>query len=363
VLVPTTSVSLIPLQDLAQIFSISQNVFEFFVSEPLHIKPTDASEFKFSIQRPAIEAASYKSAISRYITQFDYYPQIDSFLSSARNLPLLLRENGFVLQKTEVVVIGREQFMWDEDGEECVITGIYKDDGWTALFDDRLDGSATHGNVCLVSLEKFFIDEAGLSEPLVRELNLDGYPPSMQRQLAERVYLAHNISYFLLYRIFHGTSVGRGHQRDCIMDTNYEGGLGNNLAANKVCSSCSEKFRAASLSPETSAFFSADAVVAACQCLTRSVQRIIKIEHFAKRVRKVAYTLLSIVAVGLIISVVASVDYSPKDGVLTGFYKALMVKPPILAILIVKITFCAILVLGLCNVLCSWVTRSSKEDI
>jgi len=100
---------------------VSQDVFAFQVTPPLAFRRTPNSNFQFAQQIPADKVTqNYDAAVSRYLTQHDFMPQINEFIQKLKNSGQL-SDDFLTSNNIPIIVVGRECFMWDEAG--YVITG------------------------------------------------------------------------------------------------------------------------------------------------------------------------------------------------------------------------------------------------
>jgi hypothetical protein len=364
--IPTTSVRLSPVNDFLQLLNVSQDVFRFYLSSPLNISRTAASDLKSCTQQPPGDHAAYKAAINRYITQYDYLPQIDQFLKLEGSYPDLPDGGKVTVGKTPIIILGKERFIWDAPG--YVITGDFEKDGYTALYSLE-EQDSSHNNVCAISIEKLLVDEENISRELILASGLDGHPKKSQRQLIERVYMSSNIAHFLIAFLFNCVPSEQiaGHEQGCIMDLNLDGGLDVCLAENRICSQCSAQLENRGLPLQLATFLSAKSVERAALCLTQSVRRVIVIEQIAARAGKLAGWLVGVIVIAFLVAIVSNVAYVPEESsigaVLTGFIKTLGEHPPTLALWVLGLASILFLILTLISVAFHWITKISRIEV
>jgi len=362
-IVPTTSVNLQSINDFAHMLDVGQDVFAFQVTPPLAFQRTPNSNFKFAQQKPADPVKNnYNAAVSIYLTQYDFIPQINDFIEKLKNLGRL-SDNFLQSNNIPIIVVGRECFMWDE--AEYVITGNFKDDGYTALYDDRIEKEG-YSNLCVVSLEKFYVDQIALSAIMKEREKSDIYR-GIYHQMAERVFLSQQIVHFLLIRMFRANpSENTLHRKECIMDLNLDGGLDQALATSHLCQTCASTFEAKGPTPDIAVFQSSRKIIRAVTCMTNSVRRIMKIEQISQMAKRIAIWVFVVVALALATNVIASVQVETSDknaNTLIEFYEILTNKPPKLALWLIGISFvvasCLLVLMGICK----WITKGSKIEL
>ena len=364
--IPTTSVRLSPINDFLQLLNVSQDVFRFYVSSPLNITRTSASDLKFCTKEPTVDSSTFKAMVNRYITQYDYFPQIDEFLKLPGNYRSLIGDDKVVGSETPIIVLGKEKFIWD--APDYIVNGDFQKDGYTALYSLE-EQDSPHNNICAISIEKLLVDEENMSREVILASTLNGQPRKSQRQLIQRVYMSSNIAHFLLVFLFNcipSEQIG-GHEPSCIIDLNLDSGTDISLAENRICSRCSALLEAAGLPPRLATFLSAKAVERAAICLTQSVRRVIIIEQIAARAGKLAGWLVGAIVVAFLISIVSNVTYVPEGSsigaALRGFIKALREHPPTLALWVLVLASLLFLLLTLVSIAFRWITKISRIEV
>ena len=364
-LVPSITVNIIPLHDFAQMLNASQHTFVFFVTSPISLTRTTDSTLRFAKSVPAFSQREYNAAISRYITQFDFLKQIQQFLTNLEHLPNFNEYFTYVRGSTPVIVIGKELFM--RDAIEDTITGDFDSDGYSALYDTS-DYNGDDSNICVISTTKFTVADTYFQSAVVRAKHMDRSPQAVQYELAQRIFLASNIAHFLLLRMFRiNPSQNLGdmqHDMECIMDLNMDGGLVSSITQNKLCPHCRDIFRNTGLSAIVGAVVSSNDVIDASQCLTKGVERIIRVEQLAEFTKKMAAAVSAAVAVAVMINVISAVEYNHGESFqISTIPKMIMQHSPYLALCVVAGAGTLMTLLLLISGLCKWITRGSKATI
>jgi hypothetical protein len=309
-IIPSSTVNITGVNYVFNILNVSQNVFSFFVTNQLKIKRNfgikhSRIEFQNVIERTA------KIELQNYITQFDFYPQIEEFM--------IKNYEDYISNENLVILVGREKFVWDEASDNYPITGDFNEDGYTILYnnDESNDPEriSLHNNIAVISITKL---------TALPDIDFEMARSGQNIFINSKTYVVSNTIHFLAERVF-GKSIASEHVNICILRLDWTGGLYQSLASRRLCQDCKDKIYRASVAFRATKSFSCDELIESIEAMMESFDRIEWWKKRGENFKLLSISLFSIFGLSILTNIVSGYT---KETVFMAYIKTYT--PPLL---------------------------------
>jgi hypothetical protein len=304
--VPSNTVNAAGVRYIFDMMNLCQRAFRFHVTDSLELHRKAAIGHAAIEYLGLIPRRTADIEISGYITQFDFYPQIEAFLEASFGTfrdppgggePSVPR---YISNSTLVIFVGREKFIWDEPG--YTVTGYFHEDGYTLLYNNdesNLPGLiATYNNISVMSITKL----TALPDIELELSRKGGYE---EMAINDRSYVVSNAVHFLAERVFNRT-IASEHVSPCILRQDLTGGLFTTLTTRELCKECSDKIYEAGAAPRASRSFSCDELIVNLEAMTRCLDRLESVKETGNRLKLAASAAFGVFGVSMVSNVLAN---------------------------------------------------------
>ena len=306
-IVPSWTVRQQGLQYIFDGLNICQQAFEFIITPELTLRRNTPVLYSRIDILPTVPIKAATIEVRNYISQLDFYPQIDAFLraqypdtgdiASDKLMPI-----KYIPNDTLAILVGREKFIWDSEAAEYTITGDFNEDGYTILYNNDEHNTPSeidfYNNIAVISLTKL----TALPEV---ELELAQHGHSEEMAINDKTYVVHNTMHFLAERVFRRT-IASEHVANCILRLDWTGGLFNSLVSRHLCRDCRERIYHAGVAARASRHFSCDELIDNLEAMVNFLDRLANVKRVSKVFRLGASVCFTLFGVSLLSNILVN---------------------------------------------------------